>query len=193
MNNAVDSDPVSQEKAHICAERGFDISLSFSLALSLSLSLCVCDIEMSDQYGLPDFRQFMAGRTQYFPAAITQPTEPPFFLHRPPVLHCEPPTAEVLPAAGGQLVGFGHDSSTDAAGASQMDSGWMGSYDGGNTRWPRQETLTLLEIRSRLDSKFKETNQKGPLWDEVSRYIYIIFIYTSCFCLGFLFFFEGFV
>lgn len=42
--------------------------------------------------------------------------------------------------------------------------------DGGNGRWPRQETLTLLEIRSRLDSKFKEANQKGPLWDEVSRY-----------------------
>lgn len=41
--------------------------------------------------------------------------------------------------------------------------------DGGNGRWPRQETLTLLEIRSRLDSKFKEANQKGPLWDEVSR------------------------
>ncbi|KAL5809723.1 hypothetical protein ACOSQ3_030414 [Xanthoceras sorbifolium] len=41
--------------------------------------------------------------------------------------------------------------------------------DGGTGRWPRQETLTLLEIRSRLDSKFKEANQKGPLWDEVSR------------------------
>ncbi|KAF5185864.1 Trihelix transcription factor ptl [Thalictrum thalictroides] len=41
--------------------------------------------------------------------------------------------------------------------------------DGGNGRWPRQETLTLLEIRSRLDSKFKEANQKGPLWDEISR------------------------
>jgi len=37
-------------------------------------------------------------------------------------------------------------------------------------RWPRQETLTLLEIRSRLDPKFKEANHKGPLWDEVSRY-----------------------
>ncbi|KAG4959620.1 Trihelix transcription factor PTL [Glycine soja] len=36
-------------------------------------------------------------------------------------------------------------------------------------RWPRQETLTLLEIRSRLDPKFKEANHKGPLWDEVSR------------------------
>ena len=57
----------------------------------------------------------------------------------------------------------------------EMDSGgWsMGNIDGGNSRWPRQETLTLLEIRSRLDSKFKEANQKGPLWEEVSRYIII--------------------
>ncbi|KAK6943990.1 Myb/SANT-like DNA-binding domain 4 [Dillenia turbinata] len=47
--------------------------------------------------------------------------------------------------------------------------GLGGMLDGGSGRWPRQETLTLLEIRSRLDSKFKEANQKGPLWDEVSR------------------------
>ncbi|XP_047328949.1 trihelix transcription factor PTL-like [Impatiens glandulifera] len=36
-------------------------------------------------------------------------------------------------------------------------------------RWPRQETLTLLEIRSNLDSNFKISNLKGPLWDQVSR------------------------
>ncbi|KAK1404745.1 trihelix transcription factor PTL [Heracleum sosnowskyi] len=48
-------------------------------------------------------------------------------------------------------------------------SGGGGNGDGGTGRWPRQETLTLLEIRSRLDPKFKEANQKGPLWDEVSR------------------------
>ncbi|XP_078434823.1 duplicated homeodomain-like superfamily protein [Wolffia australiana] len=36
-------------------------------------------------------------------------------------------------------------------------------------RWPRQETLTLLEIRSRLDSKFKEAAEKAPIWEEVSR------------------------
>ncbi|KAL4557403.1 hypothetical protein LXL04_035580 [Taraxacum kok-saghyz] len=39
-------------------------------------------------------------------------------------------------------------------------------------RWPRQETLALLEIRSRLDPCFKEaisTNHKAPLWDEISR------------------------
>lgn len=47
-------------------------------------------------------------------------------------------------------------------------TGYMGG-DASTGRWPRQETLTLLEIRSRLDPKFKEANQKGPLWDEVSR------------------------
>ncbi|CAI9302074.1 unnamed protein product [Lactuca saligna] len=39
-------------------------------------------------------------------------------------------------------------------------------------RWPRQETLALLEIRSRLDPCFKEatsSNHKAPLWDEISR------------------------
>lgn len=41
---------------------------------------------------------------------------------------------------------------------------------GGQGRWPRQETLTLLEVRSRLDSRFREAAHKGPLWDEVSRY-----------------------
>ncbi|GMH28734.1 hypothetical protein Nepgr_030577 [Nepenthes gracilis] len=51
------------------------------------------------------------------------------------------------------------------------DGGTAGGFclDGGTARWPRQETLTLLEIRSWLDHKFKESNQKGPLWDEVSR------------------------
>uniref|UniRef100_A0A7N0V5Q5 Myb-like domain-containing protein n=1 Tax=Kalanchoe fedtschenkoi TaxID=63787 RepID=A0A7N0V5Q5_KALFE len=44
-----------------------------------------------------------------------------------------------------------------------------GGSGGGGGRWPRQETLTLLEIRSRLDNKFKEANHKGPLWDEISR------------------------
>ncbi|CAH2054272.1 unnamed protein product [Thlaspi arvense] len=48
--------------------------------------------------------------------------------------------------------------------------GFSGFTDGGGTgRWPRQETLMLLEVRSRLDHKFKEANQKAPLWDEVSR------------------------
>lgn len=67
-----------------------------------------------------------------------------------------------------------NNSTTSAGESSSAAAGGLigGGGDGGGTvRWPRQETLTLLEIRSRLDPKFKEANQKGPLWDEVSRYI----------------------
>jgi hypothetical protein len=42
--------------------------------------------------------------------------------------------------------------------------------DGGGGRWPRQETLTLLEVRARLNARFRQSTQKAPLWDEVSRY-----------------------
>lgn len=63
-------------------------------------------------------------------------------------------------------------SSLSGGGGLEAEGGCLGG-DGGSGRWPRQETLTLLEIRSRLDYKFKEANQKGPLWDEVSRYTHI--------------------
>lgn len=74
----------------------------------------------------------------------------------------------------------------------EMESGgWslrnMDGAGGGNSRWPRQETLTLLDIRSKLDSKFKEANHKGPLWDEVSRY------YPTLHCTKSTFFFDHFL
>lgn len=37
-------------------------------------------------------------------------------------------------------------------------------------RWPRQESLALLKIRSDMDAVFRDSSLKGPLWDEVSRY-----------------------
>ena len=65
--------------------------------------------------------------------------------------------------------------STPSLSGLDADTGCLGG-DAGTGRWPRQETLTLLEIRSRLDPKFKEANQKGPLWDEVSRYFISFYI-----------------
>ena len=62
---------------------------------------------------------------------------------------------------------FNSESTTTTA---NIDSGGFDAADAGAARWPRQETLTLLEIRSKLDHKFKEANQKGPLWDELARY-----------------------
>lgn len=36
-------------------------------------------------------------------------------------------------------------------------------------RWPRQETLALLQIRSDMDAVFRDATLKGPLWEDVSR------------------------
>lgn len=40
---------------------------------------------------------------------------------------------------------------------------------GGGKRWPRQETLALLKIRSDMDVVFRDASVKGPLWEDVSR------------------------
>ncbi|GMJ02398.1 hypothetical protein HRI_003909000 [Hibiscus trionum] len=39
----------------------------------------------------------------------------------------------------------------------------------GGNRWPKQETVALLKIRSDMDVTFREASVKGPLWEEVSR------------------------
>ncbi|KAF5467750.1 hypothetical protein F2P56_011970 [Juglans regia] len=39
----------------------------------------------------------------------------------------------------------------------------------GGNRWPRQETLALLKIRSDIDVVFRDSNLKGPLWEEIAR------------------------
>lgn len=52
-------------------------------------------------------------------------------------------------------------------GGEEADRGGNGG-SGGN-RWPRQETLALLKIRSEMDVTFRDATLKGPLWDDVSR------------------------
>ncbi|KAG6397324.1 hypothetical protein SASPL_143490 [Salvia splendens] len=44
-----------------------------------------------------------------------------------------------------------------------------GERSSGGPRWPREETLSLLKIRSEMDTAFRDSALKGPLWDEVSR------------------------
>ncbi|KAL5766143.1 hypothetical protein ACOSP7_016760 [Xanthoceras sorbifolium] len=46
------------------------------------------------------------------------------------------------------------------------DRGGGGSSSG--NRWPRQETLALLKIRSDMDAAFRDATVKGPLWEDVS-------------------------
>ncbi|KAE9617430.1 hypothetical protein Lal_00034879 [Lupinus albus] len=47
--------------------------------------------------------------------------------------------------------------------------GEEGDRSFGGNRWPRQETLALLKIRSDMDVAFRGSSVKGPLWEEVSR------------------------
>ncbi|TKY46010.1 Trihelix transcription factor GT-2 [Spatholobus suberectus] len=63
---------------------------------------------------------------------------------------------------GGEMIGM----DVDANSGEGNEGNKMGF--GGN-RWPRQETLALLKIRSDMDAVFRDSSLKGPLWEEVSR------------------------
>ncbi|KAL6504487.1 hypothetical protein OROGR_026410 [Orobanche gracilis] len=59
-------------------------------------------------------------------------------------------------------------SSEAGAASSSVPGGGTGEIGGGN-RWPKQETLALLKIRSDMGVTFRDSCLKGPLWEEVSR------------------------
>ena len=62
----------------------------------------------------------------------------------------------------------------------------------GGNRWPRQETLALLKIRSDMGIAFRDSSVKGPLWEEVSRcvsFIHFLFLEKISIPLFVLFYF----
>ncbi|PPR83655.1 hypothetical protein GOBAR_AA37051 [Gossypium barbadense] len=61
---------------------------------------------------------------------------------------------------GGDELGLGDRHGSDGGGGAGVASG---------NRWPRQETLALLKIRSDMDATFRDATVKGPLWEDVSR------------------------
>ncbi|CAN8257232.1 unnamed protein product [Cochlearia groenlandica] len=151
---------------------------------------------MDHQYGIPEIQQLMKGgerTTATAPSPSTTSSHFPsdffgFNLAPPPPprhhrLHQFTTDQEMgfLPLGIHGLGGSSSNLNGNPSGGGGGGVGFSGFLEGGGFgggvvgdgvgtgRWPRQETLTLLEIRSRLDHKFKEANQKGPLWDEVSR------------------------
>ncbi|KAA8531007.1 hypothetical protein F0562_005703 [Nyssa sinensis] len=66
--------------------------------------------------------------------------------------------------------GFGSGGSVPGGfGEEETGRGEEGAGNFAGNRWPRQETLALLEIRSDMDVAFRDSTLKAPLWDEVSR------------------------
>lgn len=83
------------------------------------------------------------------------------------------PAAATEAAAANSLDG-GSDVGGGCAGLNSGEEdrnnrGEEGDRSFGGNRWPRQETLALLKIRSDMDVAFRDASVKGPLWEEVSR------------------------
>ncbi|KAG6624243.1 trihelix transcription factor DF1-like [Carya illinoinensis] len=68
--------------------------------------------------------------------------------------------AAVTAQQGAEVGGVGSNSGTEED---------KGDRSYGGNRWPRQETLALLKIRSDMDVTFRDASVKGPLWEDVSR------------------------
>lgn len=70
--------------------------------------------------------------------------------------------------AGG---GSGGSGGSDGGGFIEEEKGRSEESEriSGGNRWPRQETIALLKIRSDMDVAFRDSSLKGPLWEEVSR------------------------
>lgn len=81
----------------------------------------------------------------------------------------------LMGASGDGAAGEGHESGGASGGSSEVGASTslpaedVGGGGGGGNRWPRQETLALLRIRSDMDAAFRDSSLKGPLWEEISR------------------------
>ncbi|KAB1220848.1 Trihelix transcription factor GT-2 [Morella rubra] len=78
-------------------------------------------------------------------------------------------------AAVGAVHEAGDEAGVIGLNLGEEDKGTGGDDEGGDrtncggNRWPRQETLALLQIRSDMDAVFRDSSLKGPLWEEVAR------------------------
>ncbi|XP_059640543.1 trihelix transcription factor DF1-like [Cornus florida] len=66
-------------------------------------------------------------------------------------------------------VGSGGGSVSGGFGDEERGREEEGDRNFAGNRWPREETLALLKIRSDMDVAFRDSAVKAPLWDEVSR------------------------
>ncbi|CAK7346784.1 unnamed protein product [Dovyalis caffra] len=71
---------------------------------------------------------------------------------------------EAPPSTGGH-----HEGGSNDVGGEEDKGIVEGERSFGGNRWPRQETLALLKIRSDMDAAFRDASVKGPLWEDVSR------------------------
>ncbi|MQM01174.1 hypothetical protein Taro_033925 [Colocasia esculenta] len=123
------------------------------------------------QYGvpLPEMNSFggssgTGSRAQVLGIPTQEQQQPPLAEAASPISSRPPQHSanfdELAPTVPG---GFPDEDALAAAG----EEAERGAVPG--NRWPPQETVALLKIRSDMDAAFRDATLKGPLWEEVSR------------------------
>jgi hypothetical protein len=75
---------------------------------------------------------------------------------------------EELPAGGSSAAAAASLQDDDVP--ADVGAGGAGaSGSGGGHRWPREETLALIRIRTEMDADFRIAPLKAPLWEDVAR------------------------
>ncbi|KAG6514261.1 hypothetical protein ZIOFF_024608 [Zingiber officinale] len=116
--------------------------------------------------------QFLSEMDATRPQVLVDPTQPPpqqqqqLAVEIPSPISSRPPPPPPPPQAAASFDELGSTVS-GAVGFPDDEEAERGGPSG--SRWPRQETLALLEIRSEMDAVFREATFKGPLWEEISR------------------------
>ncbi|RCV07548.1 hypothetical protein SETIT_1G253600v2 [Setaria italica] len=92
----------------------------------------------------------------------------------PPPMQLQPagttPSAnfEELPA-GGSGAGAVANLQEEDVPADVVGGSGVGASGSGGHRWPREETLALIRIRTEMDADFRNAPLKAPLWEDVAR------------------------
>ncbi|MQM20226.1 hypothetical protein Taro_053242 [Colocasia esculenta] len=130
------------------------------------------------QYGAPppDMNPFASAgtprsRADHVLGGPASEQQPGTSAQQPPLVETASPIASRAPPRGSSLAelapggpaGFPDDDALAAAGEEADRGGAPGN------RWPRQETLALLKIRSEMDAAFRDATLKAPLWEDVTR------------------------
>ncbi|XP_068649667.1 trihelix transcription factor GTL1-like isoform X2 [Aristolochia californica] len=120
------------------------------------------------QYGVsPEMTQFAAstGRPHMLGISTSEHLQQQQQQQQPPLVEDASPISSRPPARNfEELVPVSSNFPDEGALAGEeAERGTTGN------RWPRQETLALLKIRSEMDAAFRDATLKGPLWEDVSR------------------------
>ncbi|XP_008813676.2 trihelix transcription factor PTL-like [Phoenix dactylifera] len=127
---------------------------------------------IAEQYSLPNLHQLLMAGKPPFPA-VSHGLPDPFSAHHQSLVASPQHYGMVLVVSKGEEMSSAPYPPPPPPPllppGSSEELGGVGAGGETQRRWPRQETLTLLEVRARLDSRFREAAHKAPLWDEVSR------------------------